>query len=223
MILAHARTNTNACPYRQAGDGVRWWPPSPLPRYSIHCEPAMTSPRTASALLVFILLPLTACAPPTPPTGTDNASTQSALLRRGEYLVRTAGCNDCHTAGYAEQQGNVPQAQWLTGSPLGYHGPWGTTYATNLRLRLREMDEAQWLLYSASLRTRPMMPDFALRAMSEEDRRAIHRFVLSLGPAGRPAPGALPPGVTPPEPYLALVLPAQPAATAPVAGGNPTP
>ena len=136
------------------------------------------------------------------------------LVARGEYLVKTTGCNDCHTAGYAEQQGIVDKAQWLAGSPLGYSGPWGTTYAANLRLRLQEMDEAQWLEHSATLRTRPIMPDFSLRAMSEEDRRAIYRFVRSLGPAGQHAPAYLPPGQTPPAPYFALVLPAAPPAPA---------
>ncbi|TWI00290.1 hypothetical protein IP90_02836 [Luteimonas cucumeris] len=132
------------------------------------------------------------------------------LLARGEYLIRTSGCNDCHTAGYAEQQGNLDKAQWLTGSPMGYKGPWGTTYAANLRLKLADMDEAQWLDYSGSLRTRPLMPDFALRAMSADDRRAIYRFIRSLGPAGSPAPPYLPPGQTPARPYFELVLPAAP-------------
>ena len=62
------------------------------------------------------------------------------LVARGEYLVRVAGCNDCHTPGYAENQGNVPREQWLVGSaPLGYSGPWGTTYASNLRLRMQDL------------------------------------------------------------------------------------
>lgn len=47
--------------------------------------------------------------------------------------------------------------------------------------------------------------------MTEEDRRAIYRFIHSLGAAGQPAPEALPPGQTPPAPYLGLVLPTPPA------------
>lgn len=160
------------------------------------------------------------CAGPSPvtidavaPAANDNAE----LLARGEYIVRVGGCNDCHTAGYAEQQGNIDKAHWLTGSPLGYKGPWGTTYAANLRLKLAAMDEAQWLAYSASLRTRPLMPDFALRTMREDDRRALYRFVRSLGPAGVPAPAYLPPGRAPAPPYLDLVLPP------PVAVADPPP
>lgn len=153
------------------------------------------------------------------PAAPAGPATDAELLARGEYLVRIGGCNDCHTAGYAERQGDLDKSQWLTGSPLGYRGPWGTTYAANLRLTLAQMDEAQWLAYSATLRTRPLMPDFALRAMPEDDRRALYRFVKSLGPAGEPAPAYLPPGSAPPAPYLELVLPAaQPARAAAGAG-----
>lgn len=157
-------------------------------------------------------------------TATAKAETASDVIARGEYLVRIGGCNDCHTPGYAERQGDVPTAQWLTGSPLGYQGPWGTTYASNLRLRMQELTEAQWLAYSGSLRTRPIMPDFNLRAMSEADRRALYQFVRSLGPAGEAAPAYLPPGQTPPAPYFSLVLPEAPArdaAGAPAAATAP--
>lgn len=164
-----------------------------------------------------LCLALSACQPsetrttsrPPPSTASD-----ADLLARGEYLVRTTGCNDCHTPGYAESGGTTDKAGWLVGSPMGFHGPWGTTYPSNLRRRMQQLTEAQWLEYSANLRTRPMMPDFAVRAMTEEDRRAIYRFVHSLGAAGQPAPEALPPGQTPPAPYLGLVLPTPPADTA---------
>lgn len=174
-------------------------------------------------LLTMLVLSATAtiagCDGAAPPKAADAQPTAAAtpfrqtfsdedLLARGEYLIRTTGCNDCHTAGYAERQGEVDKAQWLTGSPVGYKGPWGTTYAVNLRLKLADMDEAQWLDYSAKLRTRPLMPDFALRAMDAADRRAIYRFIKSLGPGGDPAPAYLPPGQTPTGPYFELIVPA---------------
>lgn len=146
------------------------------------------------------------------------AAVPEDTIARGEYLVRIAGCNDCHTAGYAEAGGEVDTARWLTGSPLGYRGPWGTTYATNLRLRIDGMEEAEWLAYTASLRTRPIMPDFVLRTMHEADRVAIYRFVKSLGPAGEPAPAFVPPGGDAPRPYFELVLPDGPP---PAAAGAP--
>lgn len=180
----------------------------------------MASMKTAGLIPVLALL--AACQPAATPQAAAPAPVVD-LVARGEYLVKTTGCNDCHTVGYAEQQGKVDKAQWLTGSPLGYNGPWGTTYAANLRLRLQEMDEAQWLEHSATLRTRPIMPDFSLRAMSEEDRRAIYHFVRSLGPARQPAPAYLPPGQTPPAPYFSLVLPVAPPAPASTAGSTATP
>lgn len=136
----------------------------------------------------------------------------AALVERGEYIARTSGCNDCHTPGYAESGGQAPRERWLVGTPLGWNGPWGTTYAANLRLKLQDMDEAAWLEYSAGLHTRPPMPDFAVRAMDEQDRRALYRFVRSLGPGGTPAPAYLPPGQEPPLPYVKWVLPPPPAA-----------
>ena len=169
-------------------------------------------------LVTTLLLAATGCTGPDMPeatkviapalaSATANADTGKEDIARGEYLVRITGCNDCHTADYAMQQGNVDKARWLTGSPMGYKGPWGTTYAANLRLRLEEMDEAQWLGFSGSLHTRPIMPDFSIRAMSEQDRRSIYRFVRSLGPAGTPAPAWLPPGQQPPLPYMELFMP----------------
>ena len=93
--------------------------------------------------------------------------------------------------------------------------------AANLRLKAAKMDEAGWLQYTGNLHTRPLMPDYNLRDMTAEDRRALYRFIRSLGPGGSKAPDYLPPGQTPPAPYLQLVLPpAPPAATAaPVAAG----
>ena len=167
--------------------------------------------RTPACLALAAALLVSGCRDTAPLAGVQarESTTQPAadLLARGEYMVRIGGCNDCHTDGYAQQQGQVPKAAWLTGSPLGYTGPWGTTYAANLRTRLGGMDEAQWLAYSANLRTRPIMPDYELRAMSEADRRAIYHFVRSLGPGGNDAPAYLPPGSRPPPPYMELVLP----------------
>ena len=151
-------------------------------------------------------------APASTPAAATTAEDDARLLARGEYLAVTSGCNDCHSPGYPESGGTTPQAQWLLGTPLGWNGPWGTTYAANLRLKVQGMDEATWLDYTASLHTRPPMPDFAVRAMTETDRRALFRFVRSLGPAGTDAPAYLPPGQEPPLPYVKWHLPPPPGA-----------
>jgi mono/diheme cytochrome c family protein len=128
-------------------------------------------------------------------------------VNRGRYLIKIGGCNDCHTPGYGPTGGRVPEAQWLTGDSLGFNGPWGTTYATNLRLYFQDMTEAEWLKQGRSLSTRPPMPWFNVRAMSASDLRAVYRYVRSLGPAGKPAPAYLPPDRTPPEPVVRFPAP----------------
>ena len=124
------------------------------------------------------------------------------LVDRGHYLARVAGCNDCHTPGYAESGGTVPMDQWLTGDRLGWRGPWGTTYAINLRTYMSGLTEQQWLSLARVMRSRPPMPWFALRDMSDDDLRAIYQFTRSLGPGGGPAPAYVPPDREPPPPYV---------------------
>ena len=123
-------------------------------------------------------------------------------IERGRYLTIIGGCNDCHTAGYAAAAGKVPEKDWLMGDSLGWRGPWGTTYAINLRLYMAELSEQDWLALAKHLETRPPMPWFTLRQMTDSDLRAIYRFVRSLGPAGAPAPDYLPPDKIPPQPYI---------------------
>jgi mono/diheme cytochrome c family protein len=129
-------------------------------------------------------------------------SSGSAHLARGKYLTVIAGCNDCHTPGYADAGGNAPVERWLTGDQLGFRGPWGTTYAPNLRLYFQAISEDQWVSIAKAIKTRPPMPWYSINAMSEDDLRAIHKFVRSLGAAGVPAPQALPPGEEPKTPTL---------------------
>jgi mono/diheme cytochrome c family protein len=124
------------------------------------------------------------------------------LVNRGRYLIQITGCNDCHTAGYAPSGGKVPEPEWLLGDALGWNGPWGTTYATNLRLYMQDFTEEQWVKKARTLNARPPMPWFNVRNMSEEDLRAIYRYIRLLGPAGKPAPAYLRPGKRPPQPFV---------------------
>jgi mono/diheme cytochrome c family protein len=128
----------------------------------------------------------------------------SSDAERGRYLVQIGGCNDCHTAGYLESAGRVPEPQWLTGGRVGYKGPWGITYAPNLRLLLQGMSEDEWM-QRAGKPVRPPMPWFNLKAMTKSDRRALYHYIHNLGPAGTPAPSYVPPGGTADAPYVDLV------------------
>lgn len=136
------------------------------------------------------------------------AAASDPLVQRGRYVVQTSGCNTCHTPLYPVVGGNIPESKWLTGDKVGWRGPWGTTYATNLRLYMQELTEEDWLQRARNLSSRPPMPWFDIQAMSDNDLRAIYRYVRSLGPAGRPAPSYVPPFVTPRGPYVQFpVLP----------------
>lgn len=124
-----------------------------------------------------------------------------ADVRHGRYLIQTAGCNDCHTPGYMQNDGRVAEADWLTGDATGWQGPWGTTYPANLRILFQQMDEATWLV-RARQPMRPPMPSPSLRAMRDADLRAIYRYVRSLGAKGQPAPAYVAPGGKVATPYF---------------------
>jgi len=136
-----------------------------------------------------------------------HAADDAASIKRGRYVVQIGGCNDCHTAGFAPSGGKVPEAQWLQGDALGWRGPWGTTYAVNLRLYMSGLTEDQWVEKAKTLTTRPPMPWWSLHAMTQSDLKALYRYVRHLGPAGKPAPGDLPPDQTPPPPYVQFPAP----------------
>jgi len=128
-------------------------------------------------------------------------------VERGRYLLRTSGCNDCHTPGYPLSEGKTPEDLWLTGDTFGWRGPWGTTYGANLRLLAGQMTEAQWVDNARTLKTRPPMPWFNLNAMTAEDLGAMYQFLRYLGPAGKPAPAYVPPDQEPPGPYATFPAP----------------
>ena len=100
-----------------------------------------------------------------------------------------------------------PEKDWLTGDGLGWRGPWGTTYAVNLRQYMQTLTEAQWVAKAKALETRPPMPWSNIRAMSAQDLRAIYRYVRHLGPAGDAAPAYVPPDKEPLPPYVTFPAP----------------
>jgi mono/diheme cytochrome c family protein len=138
------------------------------------------------------------------------AAAEPAQVERGRYMVLTGHCNNCHTAGYAQKEGDVAEAAWLLGSgPQGWRGPWGTTYASNLRINTHAMTEEGWMNYMKTLKARPPMPWWSIRETSEADLRAMYRYIRQLGPAGAPAQPFLPPDKEPKPPYILYPTPAK--------------
>jgi mono/diheme cytochrome c family protein len=130
-------------------------------------------------------------------------------LDAGRYLVVVGGCNDCHTPAYAELGSQVPEDEWLTGVAIGWRGPWGTTYASNLRLMVQGMSEDAFVEVLRSRKERPPMPWAGVNQLSRADAAAIYQYVLSLGPKGDLMPTAVGADVEPATPYF-LFIPQSP-------------
>lgn len=144
------------------------------------------------------------------PKETPHVSGAKTPAEAGRYLIIIGSCHDCHTPGFAEKGWDVPESEWLTGDPIGLRGPWGTTYARNLRLTAQAMTEDQWV---EMLRTRtalPPMPWVSVNGMSEPDMRAIYQYLKSLGPAGEQPPPLVPPDQEPTTPYIVFYPPTIP-------------
>lgn len=122
----------------------------------------------------------------------------------GRYIAVVSGCNDCHTEGYMQTDGKIPEEDWLTGSNLGWRGPWGTTYAANLRLRVQEISKEAWVNQMHTRHANPPMPWMNVNQMSDQDARALYEYLKSLGPKGDHVPQSVPPGEEPKTPYISL-------------------
>jgi hypothetical protein len=129
------------------------------------------------------------------------------LIERGRYLVAFGTCNDCHTPGWRESDGSVPVSRWMVGTSLGYRGPWGTSYPANVRLEFSRISEDDWLFMVRTRAGHWPMIWHDLRFLSNQDQRAVYRFVKSLGPRGVPAPSDLSPDETPKTPFIWIVPP----------------
>jgi mono/diheme cytochrome c family protein len=140
------------------------------------------------------------------------SSPAAATIARGRALVVYGTCNDCHTVGWRNTDGAVPESRWLTGSSVGYRGWWGTSYPTNVRLDFQVMSVDRWI---QAVRTRGGHPPMVwedLRQLPDSDLRAIYAFVKSLGPAGAAAPAAIEPWREPEVPFVDMrALPSPPA------------
>jgi mono/diheme cytochrome c family protein len=142
-------------------------------------------------------------------------------LQRGEYLVTIAGCNDCHTPGYL--YGAPDMSRMLSGSEVGWTGPWGIAFAANLTpdpatglggwsdddiitvLRTGQRPDGRMLA--------PIMPYQNFSKLTDEDVRAIVAYLRSLPPVVHEEPSPVPPGG--PFTGAAIAMPPPPAWDAP--------
>lgn len=174
------------------------------------------------ALLGCLPLGLFSCGGSSSASSADAGATPHVVGKSkeeiGKYIVQIAGCHDCHTPGIMQGKDlkDVPESQWLTGSPLGFNGTWGTSYAANLRLKVGPYNEAMFIAAMRKRTEHPPMPWASLHAMTDEDLGAVFAYLKALGPSGGPMPDLLPLGKTPPQPFIVMVPDmGPPSATAP--------
>jgi len=123
-------------------------------------------------------------------------------VARGHYLTTVTGCNDCHTPGTF--WGAPDTTRTLSGSELGWKGPWGVTYAANLTpepqtgigawsesdiitaIRVGKSPDGTMLL--------PPMPwpDYAF--LTDEDAKSIAKYLKTIPPVMHKVPDRMPPG-----------------------------
>jgi hypothetical protein len=135
-------------------------------------------------------------------SGIEAKRQQSLVIERGRHVIKTMGCNFCHTPDYMIKRSSIPEEDWLVGSTLGFRGLYGTAYPTNLRLLLNNMTEDEWLVLAKRMRKDSPMAWVMLPKTVDQDLRAIYKFVKHLGPKGTPAPSRLAAGVMPTTQYV---------------------
>ncbi|HEY6196089.1 MAG TPA: cytochrome c [Candidatus Eisenbacteria bacterium] len=166
--------------------------------------------RRVAALLVLaaVVWGAVLAAAETPVPKPDPAA--AAKRAQGRYLVQIMGCGDCHTPG--SFYGAPDPERALSGSEMGWRGPWGVRYAANITPDL-DTGIGYWTAaeLAKTLRTgvRPdgtqigaPMPIQNIMQMTQADAEAVAAYLMSLKPIRHQVPAALPPGVAPTGPVL---------------------
>lgn len=169
----------------------------------------------AATLGLALLVP--SCAPNAKAPGDAAAPVDSlaAKLALGQKLVDFGGCNDCHTPGGLAGMPDLERK--LAGSEIGWVGPWGTSYASNLtpdvETGLGALSEEQLVtLMRTGQRAdgTPLLPpmpwpNFAF--LDDAEMRAIAAYLKSVPAVKHARPANLPPGQVASGPTIAFPEP----------------
>lgn len=168
----------------------------------------MSQTRTRTAVLTLVALASVAlgassCSQGSESSGTASASPDTvATAEHGAYLATVMGCHDCHTPGGIYGTPDFQRA--LSGSEVGWGGPWGVSYPRNLT-----PDPATgigaWteddIVHTIQTGIRPNgshllppmpWPDFA--HLTPRDARSLAKYLKSIVPVQHKVPDAVPPG-----------------------------
>jgi mono/diheme cytochrome c family protein len=156
---------------------------------------------TLSALAALIAVVATLSCASNAQQAAPAALTQEQKVERGLYLTTIMGCNDCHTPGTF--YGAPDFERKLSGSELGWSGPWGTTYARNLTpdatgLAAWSEDDIVKALRTGmrpdGTEILPPMPWPMYTNLSDDDAHSIAAYLKSLPAVSHKMPDKLPPG-----------------------------
>jgi len=163
----------------------------------------MKGNRLAVILVLALSVAIASCtSQPAEEKAATPAQPAMTPLQRGEYIAAITGCNDCHTPGTF--YGGPDMHRALSGSELGWKGPWGVSYAANLT-----PDSATgigtWtnVEIERSLRSGvkkdgspilPPMPWPDFSRMNPEDMAALIVYLKSVPAVSHAVPKAIPPG-----------------------------
>jgi len=183
---------------------------------------SLALPAAATLALAVVLA---SCSSNTKTTTSSDSTATSAMtpeekVARGKYMVSVLGCNDCHTPGGL--YGAPDMNRMLSGSELGWTGPWGTSYPANLTpdastgLGNYTDDDIVTALRTGHKKDGapilPPMPWPIYANLTDEDAYAVAAFLKSVPAVVHAVPKILPPGTKAPA---ALVFPPPPAWDAP--------
>jgi hypothetical protein len=116
------------------------------------------------------------------------AASGDVSVERGLQVSIVGSCHVCHTEGYSESGGKIDPEKAFKGRSVGYRGPWGTTYAWNIRINVQKQSEQEFVQFFKYFRSLPPMPWYALRVMDETDVRSLYQHIKSLGEPGEQIP-----------------------------------
>lgn len=139
----------------------------------------------------------------------------SPQAERGRYLVTIMGCNDCHTPGTLF--GAPDFDRQLSGSEVGWSGPWGVSYPRNLSSD-KETGLGAWSDQDikTAIRTgrrpdgrvlNPPMPWQMYTALADKDVESIIAFLRTLPAVSHKVPEIVPPGQQPTTPVIVFPAP----------------
>jgi hypothetical protein len=125
----------------------------------------------------------------------------SNQVKRGEFLVRIAGCDDCHTL----QDGTRPMTGMRLAGGAILDGPWGRVASANLTSDPSGIPYYDEALFVQAIRTgvvkartlAQIMPWYFYRNMTDDDLKAIFAYLKTVTPVKHVVDNTEPPTYCP--------------------------